>query len=179
MGIVNLQYYWTEKERKKLLSSINILIDTREQKNNHITEYLKKVDTGYKNKKLNFGDYSFFLPANPELGIIRDIYFNDKIAVERKNSLEELSSCFTQDRSRFEAEMIRATDCRLFLLIEGGSWEQIAAGDYRTQYNPKSFLASLMAFQHRYHIHIQFMEKELAGKFILGLFHYFLREYLK
>jgi hypothetical protein len=84
------------------------------------------------------------LPANEELGIMRDIYFNGQIAVERKGTLTELSNNFTHDRTPFENELIRATDSKLILLVENAAgYSDIIQHNYRTNYNPKSFLATL------------------------------------
>lgn len=174
-----LPYHFTEAEQKELLSSIQILIDTREQQNGHITGYLDQKGVTWKSKKLDFGDYSFLLPAIPHLGITRDLYFTRKIAIERKANLDELAGNLTYGRAAFESELIRANGCRLFLMIESGSWEDVIAGNYRSQYNKKSYLASLMAFIHRYGIQVFFTTKETAGQIITALFGYYLRELIK
>ena len=49
---------------EELISSMTILVDTREQKNNHITDYFDRKKINYKRKALNYGDYSFMIPAN-------------------------------------------------------------------------------------------------------------------
>jgi len=38
----------------------------------------------YISKALSYGDYSCFLPACPEYGINRDLYFTNRLAIERK-----------------------------------------------------------------------------------------------
>ena len=175
-----LLYRYTKKERKELLKSLTVLIDTREQKNKHITKYLDKKNISYKNKKLDFGDYSFYLPEQPELGIQRDIYFNDQINIERKASLEELSNNFTHDRTQFENELIRSSNSKFILLVEDPKgYKNIVNGNYRTKYKPKSFLGSLLAFQNRYDITIQFIDPRYSGQFIRYEFYYWLREFLK
>src|SRR5690554_4485000 len=136
-----LPYRYTKSELKELLKSIVILIDSREQKNNHITTYFDDKGISCKSKALDFGDYSFILPENQELGINRDIYFDRKIAIERKRSLNELSNNFTHDRARFEAELIRASNAKMILLIENeNGYRDIINGNYRTDYNPRSFI---------------------------------------
>ncbi len=172
-------YYFTESEQKKILSSLVVLVDTREQRNGHITGYLDQCGIKWKAQKLDYGDYSFFLPAAPDLGITRDIYFTREIVIERKANLDELAGNLTHGRAAFEAELIRANGCRLFLMIESGSWADVIAGNYRSQYNRKSYLASLMAFIHRYGIQVIFTTKENAGQIILGLCGYYLRELIK
>lgn len=174
-----LPYYYTNKEEKALLSSLVVLIDTREQENGHITGYLDRCGVKWKPKKLDYGDYSFFLPAAPNLGIVREVYFTREIVIERKANLDELAGNLTRGRAAFEAELIRANGSKNFLLIESGSWADVIAGNYRSQYNRKSYLASLMAFIHRYGIQVVFTTKENAGQIILGLFAYYLRELIK
>ncbi|MFO7815247.1 MAG: tyrosine-type recombinase/integrase [Halanaerobiales bacterium] len=44
-----LPYRYTQKEQKELLKSINVLIDTREQKIDHITNYFKEKNISYNN----------------------------------------------------------------------------------------------------------------------------------
>ena len=69
------KYKFTDKEMEELISSMTILVDTREQKNNHITDYFDRKKINYKRKALNYGDYSFMIPANEKLSIPRDLYF--------------------------------------------------------------------------------------------------------
>lgn len=171
-------YHYTEQEIKQILKSITILVDTREQKNDHILTYLKGKSITYKSYKLDFGDYSAMIPANKELGIVRDIYFDKQIIIERKNSLEELSQNLAQHRERFESEWLRAKDCRKILLIERGSYEDIFNNAYGTNFKPASYFGSLLSFQHRYGLNITFMGKEYSAQYIYGTFYYFLREQL-
>lgn len=175
-----LPYKYTKSERKELLKSLTILIDTREQKNNHIIKYLDKKKIPYKTKKLDFADYSFYLPANDELGINRDIYFNDDICIERKRSLNELSNNFTRNRTQFENELIRASKAKLILLIENvRGYENIIKHNYRTGYKPKSYIATLHTYRHRFNIDVMFIDLGYSGNFIYYTFYYWLREYLK
>ena len=172
-------YHYTDGELKTLLKSLTVIIDTREQENYHITEYLDKKKIPYKGQKLDFGDYSFMIPAHPELGIMRAIYFTGSMAIERKNSLEELSGNLTSDRARFEAELIRGAGAKLILMVENSSYSDIVAHRYNTQYEPKSFIATLKTYEARYGLGINFVNEMCAGNFIYHTFYYYLREYLK
>lgn len=137
------KFRYRDGELKILLNSMVTIIDSREQINRHITDYLDKHKLKYISKKLSFGDYACMVPANMELGIYRDVYFDGCIAIERKNSLEELSGNLTRDRARFEAEMIRASNAKLILVVENASYEDIILHRYDTQYDPKSFITTL------------------------------------
>jgi ERCC4-type nuclease len=169
-------YHFSEKEAKTLLKSMTVLIDTREQQNAWITDYFTAKGMSFRSFKLNSGDYSVMLPANPELGILRDYYFDRQIFIERKASLEELSQNLAQSRERFVNEFLRSGDCRKFLMVERGNWSDIISGNYQTGFAPNSYFASLLAFQQRYGLNISFVERKHAGQFIYGTLYYFLRE---
>ncbi len=169
-------YRFSDKELKELLSTLTIIIDTRENEVAHITDYFDKKNILYVTQKLDVGDYSCIIPADPDLGLMRDIYF--PVAIERKNSLEELSGNLSNDRSRFESELLRGGDITLTLLVEDGSYEGIIEHNYRTQLGEKAFLASLLTFYHRYKIDIQFISSKYAELYIYHYFYYYVRELL-
>lgn len=169
---------YTDTELKELLDSMVILIDTREQKCEHISEYFATKGIKFRAEKLGHADYSCMIPKNEGLGINRDMYFSNVISIERKANLVELSGNLTKDRTRLENEFIRAKG-RLVLLIENASYEQLVQGKYDTQYNSKSFLASIKAFEARYGIQTAFLQdKKYSGNYILYTLRYHVREYL-
>lgn len=166
---------YTEVEQKALLKSIIILIDSREQKNSHITNYFQSKDIKFEVCKLDFCDYSFVLPASSDLGIMRNMYFDKQIAIERKNSLEELSSNLTTGRDRFNDEFLRSGDTIKHIIVESGSWHDIIEGKYNTQFNKASYFASLLSFQSRYNLHVNFIDKDHSGQMIFGILYYYFR----
>lgn len=164
---------------EELISSMIILVDTREKVNDHILEYFDKKNITYKKKALDYGDYSFMIPANEKLSIPRDLYFINKVIVERKASLEEISNNLTKERDRFEKELCLAPKTKV-LLIENANYSDIATGNYNTQYNKKSFWASIHSFWFKYNIPIFFMpDNKWSGLFIRGYFEYYLKNYLR
>lgn len=170
-------YKYTDKEIKELLKSMTVIVDTREQVNGHILDYFNNKKIPYINAKLDYGDYSAYIPVNPELGIMRDIYLD--CFIERKNSLEELSGTFST-RDRFESELLRAKDSKFILMVEEtNGYEKIIEHKYNTQYNEKSFLATLFTFEHRYGMNINFIDKKYSGLFIYQQLYYFCRECFK
>lgn len=176
--MINL-YKYSDKEIKELLKTMVIICDSREQENSWVTDYFDSKKIPYITGKLDYGDYSCYIPANSEFGIMKDIYFDKKIAIERKNSIEELSSTLVS-RDRFESELLRAKDKKFILMVEETSgWEKIINHKYNTQYNEKSFLATLFTFQHRYDVDINFIDKKYSGLFIFQQLYYFVMEYLK
>jgi hypothetical protein len=172
-------YVYTKLELEQLLKSIIILYDTREQVNGHIIDYFNKQNISYKKQKLDYGDYSFMLPQNKELGIIKDISFEHRIVIERKANLEELSNNLTHKRIEFENELIRASKAKKLLLIEDASYQDIIEHKYCTKYEVKSFIAALKTYENRYNLNINYISRVCSGNFIYYTCYYFLREYLK
>lgn len=172
-------YKYTDKEKEEIVKSMTILTDSREQKNNHILDWFDKMKISHKKKALSNGDYSFYIPKNPELNIDRDLYFDKEIMVERKASLDEISGNFTQHRNRFEEEMATFSG-KKYLIIEGANYSDIVHENYRTKFSRKAFLASIHTFNHRYGLEIIFMPTpELTAMYIYGIFMYYIKEILR
>ena len=171
---------YTDTEIPKILKNIIILIDTREKSCSHITDYFDKHKIKYEFMALPAGDYSFALEAMPEYDLPYRQHFYKDVIIERKNSLEELSGCFSQTRERFNDEWSRAYAKRKYLLIENATYEDIINGNYDTKYNSKSFLGSLHSFNAKYGLEIVFMKnKNLSPVFILATCQYYLRYLIK
>ena len=172
-------YKYTDKEIDALLNSMVIVVDSREQKNAHLLQYWDSKKVPHAKLKLDYGDYTAMIPKNLELGIVRDLYFDNKVVIERKASLEELSSNLCQGRTAFENEFIRAGNAKVHLLIENALYEDIISHNYKTDYKPVSFIPSLHSFADRFNISITFMKNnKYSGYFIFMTFKYALRNYL-
>lgn len=173
------KYKYSDAELKKLLKTIEIVIDTREKQAGHIFEWLDKNKIGYRIEKLDFGDFSFMLPKNEEFNIPRDLYFNNDIVVERKGSLNELAGNFAKDRARLEEEFATYKG-RMYLMIEGCVYSDIMKHNYKSQYNVKAFAATLHTFVERYDIRYLFVPNKMSsGQIIAYTFYYYLRNKLK
>lgn len=169
-----MREYFTEAERKTLEENIVILCDTREQSNGHIIGYFNSHGIRYENKKLDTGDYSFYIPKIP--GIIeRAIGFDKEIAIERKANLDELASNLTKGRERLKDELKRAENMRFFLMIEGAVFEDIGNHNYKSQFNPKAFCASLTSMELEYGFTTKFVPKYYAGGLIYTTMKHYLR----
>ena len=146
-----------------------ILVDTREKANSHILEQFSKQGIEYKLKKLDYGDYSFELDGES---------YQEKIVIERKGSLTEIAGNFTKGRDRFKREFERAMQvkCKVFLMIENGSIEQIEKGDYRSRFSPSAFKGSLSTWCYKYQIKLEFIEKRNAASFIISAFKKYIQE---
>lgn len=148
-----------------------ILVDTREKKNDHLTNFWRENNIRYKSKKLNVGDYSFELDG---------LTLESSIVIERKNSLDELCKNFTKDRERFRREFIRGQENKMFvyLLIENATIEDIYNHNYRSKMHPNSLLGSLKAWQKKYNIYTVFVGKQAAGIYILDSFKKYIKKFL-
>lgn len=174
------RFKYTEAEQKELLNSMVILVDTREKKNSHITDYFDEHKIKYERKALSCGDYSFYIEANEALSIPRPIYFDKAIFVERKANLEELSNNLTTGRARFEEEFATSTASKKYLLIENAQYSDIIEGNYDSKYNSKGYLGSLHSFNHKFDLELFFMpDNKYTAIYILGVFQYFLKSLIK
>lgn len=172
-------YKYTEAEQKELLASMTILLDTREQSNKHIVDWLDKKKKPYKQKKLDYGDYSFLIPANEKLNIPRDLYFDSKVAVERKGSLDELAGNMTTDRARIEKEFSLFKG-NMKMIIENATYEDVKNGNYRSKYAAESFLGTLHSFNSKYGVDFVFMpNNESTPLYIYLHFLHWFRNYLR
>ncbi|MBG9491266.1 nuclease, partial [Bacillus thuringiensis] len=59
-----IYFHYTDKEISNILNTLTIVIDTRENVNGHILDYLQQKDIPIKNQKLDTGDYGCMIPKN-------------------------------------------------------------------------------------------------------------------
>lgn len=160
---------------------IIMILDTREKKNEHIKRVLNANDIKYVERKLDYGDYSFYIEF--EDGEI--ISFEDKIVVERKKDLDEIVGNITKERVRFEAELERCykDGCDMFLVIEDANWyENIAKENYgkfmKRKISGKSVRGSLMSYEARYGVVVVGVEKNYFASYIFNKFKWYAKSYL-
>jgi len=173
-----MRSYYTDAETKKLLKSLTMIIDTREQKNQHILKYFTAKSIPYKVQKLDYGDYSAFIPRNEDLGIPRDIYLSDNVVIERKGNLDELAQNLTHGRVQIENEFLRSKPAKIYLMVEDATWQDIQAKKYRTDYSPSAYMGTLRAFEARYDIRLSFTLSANSGSLIHSVLFYHAREFL-
>ena len=131
---------YTDAEIKTLLKNICIIVDTREQVWGNIEEYFKKNNIQYRREKLNQGDYSACLVSNKEtipLGVIRDMYFDNEIVIERKASIDELAGNMKEpDRTRLKKEFsyLKSRGTKVHFFIQDNNYDvNIRKGNYRSE----------------------------------------------
>ena len=151
-------------EVDNVLQTLTILVDTREQPTARFKKRIEAMGAPAKRHKLDFGDYSamVMLPNGEEFSL------QDKVCIERKMDINELCSCFCQERARFTREFERAKEAgaKTYLLVENATWENIYNGNYRSLMNPHSLVASINAWLVRYDCVLIFCKPETTGKFI-------------
>ena len=163
-----------------------IRIDTREHKREfeRITAQFDALGVVYERKKVDEGDY--MIPDNPQL------------VIERKKDLQELCGNVTQQHKRFQAELQRAKDkgVKMIILCEHGDgiesledvffWDNPRRTDHRwimenghpkRVYIPeqkraisgKQLYKSLRTISERYGVEVLFCEKSETGRKIVEL----------
>ncbi|MCQ6356422.1 ERCC4 domain-containing protein [Bacillus cereus] len=174
-----IRFHYTDKEINNILKTLTIVIDTRENVNDHIRDYLNQKDIPVKLQKLDTGDYGCMIPKDEELGIPRDIYLDRRI--ERKASIDEITGNLQKDtQTAFENELIRSKDIPFTLIVEDPrGYEKILTGDYLSRYNPKALLGRLNTFKAKYDFEIVYLDKKFVGNWIYHVLYYHAKHYLK
>lgn len=160
---------------------MTILVDTREHdgKNDHILDFFDSKKISWKKHKLDYGDYSFMIPANESLTIFRDLYFDRHIMIERKSNLEEFANNVTKERDRIKKELTLAPQNKV-IIIENANYADMINGNYRGDYNPKAYFGTVHSFWHEFNTPIIFMpDNKYTGMFIIGYFQYYIRQIIK
>lgn len=158
-----------------------ILVDTREQPNDRAQKRYESFGCDYRRATLAYGDYTYNFQRGGEWIYDENETISPDIVIERKMSLDELARCFAQDRDRFIREMERAKDAcaDIYLIVEGATWENLINGKYRSRFNAKAYLASIVAWQIRYNMKVIFCKAEMSGKIIHEICYRHLKERLE
>ena len=117
---------------------LTIIIDTREQNPYLFSRIVPKPQIVI--ATLKAGDYS-----------LRG--YEDRVAIERK-SLVDAYGTFGRGRGRFKAELEKLAKYEFAAVVIEADWHTIIFNPpLRSQFNPKSFFASVVAWQQRYGVH--------------------------
>ncbi len=107
-----------------------VIVDTREQTP---FDFSRFPDVEVTRAALPTGDYSL-------------AGFTHLVAVERKNGIDELVSCLSHERERFEAELARSRAFERFYVVIEGTFADVLSARYRSKMMPKAVIASIAAF---------------------------------
>lgn len=168
-------------EVESVLESMSVIADTREQDTEQARKRYKRIGVPVERGKLDFGDYTYnctLLDGRRLYDVAHPIH--PKCVIERKMSLDELAMCFTRDRDRFRREFERAKTqgAKVYLLVEGMTWENLILGKYRSKFSAKAFLASLTAYMVRYGVSVVPCKAETSGRMIKEILYRDLKERL-
>lgn len=167
----------TPFEVRECLSSMTLLVDTREQPTERARKRIELTGLPAERRKLNVGDYSCFclLPDGNRMSL------ENVVVIERKMNIDELCCCFGRERKRFEREFERAksTGTKIYLIVENGSWEHVYNGKYRSRLTPQALVASIDAFRARYGMQLDFCKAETTGKLIRDILFRHMKEILE
>lgn len=157
----------TNFDIERVLATMEIIVDTREQETEAYKNRIAQFGCSFEKRKLDFGDYS--CKYTDISGVEKTL--ENVAVVERKMSIDELCLCFTKERSRFKAEFERAKEkgAKVYLLVEGATWEKLYKGTYRSKLTPQALTASLYAWAIRYNIQFIFCKPESTGKIIYDI----------
>lgn len=166
----------TVPEVEEALQTMVCLCDSREQDTQRARTRYAQFGVPYERVTLKTGDYSakFRMPDGSWFSL------EDMVICERKYSLDELCMCFGSERKRFIKEFERAKEnnIRLWLLLENSTFKKAYSGQYRSRYNPKSLIASMLAFQARYNCRLVMCDESVSGQLIHDILYYEGREIL-
>ena len=166
----------TSYETEKALSTMRIIVDTREQPTATSRARYEAFGCPWVRQKLDFGDYSAeFTDVSG-----KTISLAGVIAVERKMGFGEIASNFCRERRRFAAEFDRAKAAggKIILIVEGGNWEAAYRGQYRSQMSPRSLIASLLTWEARYNAPVFICTQMTTGRLIADVLRYEGREFM-
>lgn len=174
----------SKDEKKDFVKKIKILIDSREQRNEHITAALSQLGIMYETQKLDYGDYSFTAEGKD---------FSHSCVIERKGKIDELYGNVTTDRERIEKELdtINRNAVQCTLLLEGcKGWDHLKAfeisadGAQRQGRKVRNIGATVYSTLqswrcgNRYRFDVEFVwEREKSALKILELFFWYWHNY--
>lgn len=202
-------YLFKEKELKEILDKLVVIVDSRENANTHIIEWLDKKKKPYKIQKLEYGDYSCYLPNGSFEGQQRDIYFTNDIAIERKFCIDELAMNLKDNKTninevtkeiidllgkdylqkvlktdynrlKYEFANMNRHEIRFFIMIEDKDYDyNIRQGNFRAKYNSETLYKRLKALEREFKTLIRPIDKPYMGSEIYNTLRYEVRDILK
>ena len=169
-----MRYKFKDRELKKVLDNLTIIIDTRENSNQHIIDFFNKKKIPYSIEKLDFGDYSCKLPKGSFEYQGRDIYFNNDFVIERKNSIDEIAGNLKDDAARLKKELahLNMNGIEFYIFLEELNYEEnLRNGRYRSQYDACTLMQRIYkGIEGEYHTMVIPVPKEYMGSKIYYFF---------
>jgi len=164
----------TTKEIKDIAIHCTVLVDTREKETELLKQRIREIENlGAKTERkcLPFGDYSASIPTPKGTTIT----FENMIVIERKQSLEELITCFTTHHERFTAEIERCTNAgaKMIVLVENSTLDDLLNRRYKNNVMSKSVINAYCTYKAKYNVSFEFCDNKSTPEFIYQtLVHY-------
>jgi ERCC4-type nuclease len=145
---------------------MHIIVDTREQKYNHVTDYFDSQEIKWYRSKLICGDYQ-----NP---------LNPTVIIDRKKDLQEVAGNVCQQHERFirECELAKELGYRMIVLVEEPGMENLvdvcAWYNWRKKKNPRAVSGNTLykimkTISEKYNVEWEFTTKSKCGERIVEL----------
>lgn len=146
---------------------MTVIVDTREKKCGHVTDYLDAHGIEWQRHKLDCGDYM--------------VVGQDGYSIDRKQNLSEWANCLFAERRRFYDEVRRASasGITLSVLIEHGGqihkiediklWNNPRLADHPNAVTGRDLMEATYALHIAYRIPIYFCDKRSTGREIIRL----------
>lgn len=170
-----------KREQQRIIESFRVIVDTREQSTRRSEQRYKAIGVELERGVLDFGDYTYnlTLPSGPLHDISERI--KPMTVIERKQNLDELAMCFTRGRDRFQREFERAAaiGAKVYLLTENASMDMILSGQYRSRFQPRAFLSSILSWADKYGMIPIFCDMRTSGNLIREILFRDMRERLE
>ena len=164
--MIKIRYRFTDKEVKKILDNLTILVDTREKANSHIIEFFNKKKIPYKIQKLDFGDYSCYIPKGTIDKFTTDIYFTNDFVIERKANIDEIASNLKDDAARLKKELahLNMYQIKYLIYVEDKNFEEnLRTGNFMSNYDPYTLMRRLYCLESEYNTVFIGLDKSVMG----------------
>lgn len=178
-----MRYKFTDAEIKKIQDNLTVIVDSREQRNEHILSYFNRMKIPYRVMKNDFGDYSCYIPARTIDRFTSDIYFDREIAIERKASIDEIAGNLKADAARLTKELAHMNkySIKYFVFLEDANYyENLIEGNYASQYDPKTLDQRIeKGILARYDTILVPIDKKYIGRKIINVLRSYVYELFK
>lgn len=145
---------------------MHIIVDTREQKYNHVTDYFDKEGIKWVRSKLICGDYQ-----NP---------LNPTVIIDRKKDLQEVAGNVCQQHERFirELELAKELGYKMIILVEDPSITTLTNVcswyNWRRKKNPRAvngvtLFKIMLTISQKYNVTWEFTTRQNCGQRIVEL----------
>ncbi len=182
--------------KKEFLKVVTVLIDSREQKNKHITDKLTEYGVPFVSRSLDYGDYSFVTREKTAKDTYKERDFSFSCTIERKRNVDEIYGNIMTDRQRLENEFHEANklSSEFILLIENcDSMSELRScklKEFELKQSPMRQVTDIGEYvyqtimswrcKNRYNFTVEFTkDKGLTAAKLLELFYYYWANYKK